>query len=164
ALTTCNLQPAIDNSHSGVIASQDADDDALDFALVGVDDAGFHAGVGGLEADFVAGLAVEALEGGFTGVEEGDDLLAVAGAFAAEDALFLQGADVFEDGHLAGAELIGEFLHGGGVAIEMPIIANGHDDVELPRGEVHGRAPCREKDYRRTGVQSFGGCSEETLT
>src|SRR5687767_4907256 len=69
---------------SGVTA-RDADDDALDLAAVGLDDAGVHRGVGRLEADFSAGLLVEALEGRFLAVEQRDDLLAVAGRLAAFD-------------------------------------------------------------------------------
>ena len=57
---------------------------------------------------------------------------------AAEDALFLERADVFEDGHLAGAELIGELLHGGRVAVEVTVITDGDEHVELPGSEIHG--------------------------
>ena len=59
------------------VTAEHADHDALDLAAVGFDDAGLHVLVGRLEADLGA-LAVEALEGGFAGVEERDDLLAVA--------------------------------------------------------------------------------------
>src|SRR4051812_25645089 len=77
-----------------VIRAEDADDDALHAAAVGVDDAGFHRAVGGLEADLAA-FAVEALERGLAGVEEGNDLLAVAGVFAA-----------FDDDEIAVAEVV----------------------------------------------------------
>src|SRR3954470_5330097 len=211
-----------------VVTSQHPDHDTLNLAAVGVDDAGFHGAVRGLEADLAAFL-VEALEGGLAGVEEGDDLLAVAGALAAfdddevavaevildhavaahlqdvdaalaveqglevqllagldgldrraggdvaeqrelgrallvgeplvrhdlqraslvlvaaEDPLFFQRADVLEDGDLAGAELIGQLLHGRGIAMQMAIVSNGHDHVQLTRSEVHKTAP----SYRR---------------
>ena len=98
-----------------MVAAEDADDDALDFDAVGFDDAGLHGGVGGLEADFAAFFEI-ALEGGFAGVEEGDDLFAVAGVIAA-----------FDDDVVAVAEVI--FDHG---------FAADAEDVDAGAGMEHG--------------------------
>src|SRR3954451_327938 len=77
-----------------VVTSQHPDHDTLNLAAVGVDDAGFHGAVRGLEADLAAFL-VEALEGGLAGVEECESLRACAGALAA-----------FDDDEVAVAEVI----------------------------------------------------------
>src|SRR5215218_8086001 len=86
---------------SSVVASEDADHDALDLAAVGLEDPRLHAAVGGLEADLAAGLLVEALEGGFAVVDEGDDLLAVAGVLAPLDHDVVAVAEVVVDHALA---------------------------------------------------------------
>src|SRR5439155_9486524 len=76
---------------------EEADDDALDFEFVGVYVAGLHFFVGGLEADFAAFLVI-AFEGGFAGFgEQGDDLLAIAGGFAAFDDDVVAVAEVIVD-------------------------------------------------------------------
>src|SRR5438045_3937917 len=90
-------------SDNSVVTSQYPYHDALDLAAVGVHDAGFHGAVGRLEADLAAFL-VEALEGGLTGVEQGDDLLAVAGALAALDDDEVAVAEVILD-HAVAAHL-----------------------------------------------------------
>src|SRR3954471_11349189 len=82
-----------------VVAAQDANHDALDADAVGLDDAGLHGVVGGLEADLAAFLEV-ALEGGLAGVEEGDDLLAVLGGVAAFDDDVVAVAEVVFDHRL----------------------------------------------------------------
>src|SRR5688500_13688864 len=69
---TCSVHRGIDRG-SSVVAAEHADHDALDLAAVGLDDAGFHRAVGGLEADAVAALLVEALERRLAAVEQGDD-------------------------------------------------------------------------------------------
>ena len=73
---------------------------------------------------------------------------------ATEDALFLEGPDVLEDGDLAGAELIGELLHGGSVAVKMAVISDGDQNVELAGREIHG-GPFL------AGLERFGGCFKE---
>src|SRR5689334_15972700 len=208
-------------ANQNLVASQHADDDALDSASVGIDDPRLHRGVCGLKTDLVAGLFVKALERRFAGVEQGDDLLAVACGLAAldydvvavaevvfdhalaadaqavhadfalehrfeidffavfdgfdgraggdvaeerelgvavlvgeplirddlqraslvlvaaQDALFFQSADVLEDGDLARSELVGQLLHGRGIAMQVAIVSNRDDDVELPGREIH---------------------------
>ncbi len=104
------------------VASEDADDDALDFDSVGGDDSGLHGVIGGLEAD-VGAFFVEALEGGFAGVEEGDDLLAVAGGFAALDDDVVAVAEVvFDHGLAADAEDVDALL-GGEHLLEVELLA-----------------------------------------
>src|SRR3954467_12498065 len=77
--------PALSKVRSGlVVAAEDADHHTLHADAIGLDDAGFHGAVGGLEADLAAFLE-PALEGGLAAVEEGDDLLAVLGRLAALD-------------------------------------------------------------------------------
>jgi len=49
---------------------------------------------------------------------------------AFEDALLFQGADVLEDRHFAGAELVGELLHGRRVAVDVTVVTNGDDDIQ----------------------------------
>src|SRR5579859_5682486 len=56
---------------------------------------------------------------------------------ASEDALFFQSPDVLEDGDLAGAELVGQLLHGRGIAMQMAIISDGYENVQLPRRQIH---------------------------
>jgi len=71
----------------------------------------------------------------------GDDFQGPGLVFiAAQDAFALQGADMLEDGDFAGSELVGQFLHGGGHAVEMPVISDGHDDIKLPGSEIHKTA------------------------
>src|SRR5688572_19569352 len=84
-----------------VIAAEDANHDALDLAAVRLDDAGLHRAVGGLEADAVAAFLVESLEGRFAAVQQGDDLLAVAGGLAALDDDVVAIAEVILDHALA---------------------------------------------------------------
>jgi hypothetical protein len=55
------------------VFSEDADDAALDLYFGGGQDDGLHLRVGGLETDFSAGFAVEALEGGLFAADQGDD-------------------------------------------------------------------------------------------
>src|SRR4051812_26409705 len=100
---------------STVVGAEDADDYALDADAVGLDDAGLHRVVGGLEADLAAFLEV-ALEGGLAGVEERDDLFAVAGGVAA-----------FDDDVVAVAEVV--FDHG---------FAADAEDVDAGAGLEHG--------------------------
>src|SRR4051812_41743915 len=89
---------------STVVGAEDADDYALDADAVGLDDAGLHRVVGGLEADLAAFLEV-ALEGGLAGVEEGDDLFAVLGRVAALDDDVVAVAEVvFDHGFAADAQ------------------------------------------------------------
>jgi hypothetical protein len=73
-----------DGRGDSVVASQNADHDALYFAAVGIDDARFHCLICGLEADFAA-FFIETLKRGFAAVEKSDDLLAIAGGFPAFD-------------------------------------------------------------------------------
>jgi hypothetical protein len=56
---------------------------------------------------------------------------------APQHPFLFQGPDVLEDGDLAGAQLVGQFLHGGRVATQMAIVSNGDHDVELTGSEVH---------------------------
>src|SRR5208282_2264341 len=44
---------------------------------------------------------------------------------------------VLEDGHFAGAELVGQLLHGRRVTMQMPVIANGHEYVGLTGSKIH---------------------------
>src|SRR4051812_30685498 len=67
-----------------VVAPQHPDDDALHPAPIGVDVAWLHRLIRRLQAD-LGSLLIEALEGRLAAVEEGDDLLAVAGVFAPFD-------------------------------------------------------------------------------
>src|SRR3954468_10476009 len=67
-----------------VVTSQNPYHDTLYTAAVGIDDTRLHRAVGWLQADLAAFL-VEALERGFSTVEQGDDLLAIASLLAALD-------------------------------------------------------------------------------
>jgi hypothetical protein len=56
---------------------------------------------------------------------------------AAQDALFFQCPDVLEDGHLACAELVGQLLHGRGIAMQVTVVSDRDDHIQLTRREVH---------------------------
>ncbi len=45
---------------------------------------------------------------------------------------------MLEDGDLGGAELVGKFLHGGGIAVQVTVIPDGDNNIKLPWGEIHG--------------------------
>src|SRR5690606_36305602 len=58
---------------------------------------------------------------------------------APQHAFFFQRADVLEDSDLAGAELVGQFLHGGRIAMQMAVVANRHQHIQLAGREIHMR-------------------------
>src|SRR4051812_45269750 len=79
-----------------VVAAEHANHDSLHPTPIRLDNPGLHRAVGGLEADARAFL-VEALQGCFTGVKEGNDLLAVFGIGSALDDDVVAVAEVIFD-------------------------------------------------------------------
>src|SRR5689334_19662756 len=61
---------------------------------------------------------------------------------APKNTLLFQRVDMFKDSNFARAKLIGQFLHGGRIPMQMPKIANRNDHVELPGSKVHDGLPC----------------------
>src|SRR5437667_614947 len=72
---------------------------------------------------------------------------------AAQDALFFQRPDVLEYRDLAGSELIGQLLHGWGIAMQMAIIPDGDEHIQLAWCEVHGLPRWRRVPPRCWGLQ-----------
>src|SRR3954468_2749209 len=88
-----------------------SDDDALDLYLIGIDEDRLHRGVGRLQADLVAGVAVELLERDVRAADQRDHHLAVVGALAILDHDEVAVADLLVDHRIAAdAEDVGVAL------------------------------------------------------
>src|SRR3954471_4030233 len=131
-----------------------SDDDALDLYLIGIDEDGLHRGVGRLQADLVARVAVELLERDVGAADQRDHHLAVVGGLAILDHDEVAVADLLVDHRIAAdAENIR-------VALADEVLGHGERFV---RGDCFDRQAGRDVAEQRQLDRTTAGARRHHL-